>query len=342
MPAPASHDEERHSYTEFACQHGLPAYRWRLADLYVARHRFNETYCGGRLLAPHLSLDRTAPRSFGHCATTTGYGGKIQLTLNDGLVFGTKRDWVVRPWPPAQGTGRFIEDMLLRLTVRHFVMEFVRADESSYGGFGPFFVKQANLIGAALGLRPVVERRRGAGDDRPVAAAWPHCVRRADYYGTDLTEEALELAGCQSSGRRRQAPATPSRGLLELIHYLWQADRDDEVRRLVERHLGWSAVLVRSNWPLRRSVEAGREDLDGSALGEVPVRPEWLRWNGGTVRRIAEELDRSGSYADLPLLAAALVVAGCDDGRILRHLRAEIQHDRRCWAVRLLLAAADD
>jgi hypothetical protein len=337
MPVPASHEEERHSYTEFACQHGLQGYRRRLADLYASWHRFNNDWFGGRLLEPHLTLDRTAPRSLGHCTTTTGYGGKVQLTLNDGLVFGTNRDWVVRPWPPASGTGRFVEDLLLRLTTQQFVMELLRADESGYGGFGPLFVTQANVIGVALGLELVVPRRRGPADRRPVAASWPHCVRPPGYYGTDLTDEALELAGGRLILRRLKTVCVPSQGLLELMQHLWDRGRPEQARQLVERHLRWYAALARSRWPVRRPIEAGLADVDGSPLGEVRLRPEWLTWNGGTARRLAEAIDRCGNFADLPLLAEVLEAAGCDDGRVLRHLRAEMGHDRRCWVLRLLL-----
>jgi hypothetical protein len=44
------------------------------------------------------------------------------------------------------------------------------------------------------------------------------------------------------------------------------------------------------------------------------------------------------AYLELPILADALEEAGCDDGRILRHLRARTKgHDARCWVVNGLL-----
>jgi hypothetical protein len=337
MATPMSHEEERQAYAEFASLHAEDDYRTRLAELYASWRDFNDRFFEVRLLEPHLTIGRTAPRSLGHCAKTTDYGGKVAVTLNAGLVFGTNRDWVIHRWPPAEGTRRFIENLLLRLTVRQFISEVSGDDEPGYRGFGPKFVRHANRIGKELWLRPVVERRRGAGDREPVARGWPHCVRPADYYGDDVTERALDLA--RGSARRLGvAPPTASQGLLEFLLFLLNAGRTGDARLLVARHLEWVRGLRESRWPTRRRVEAGRQDVDGSPLGVVTLSPEWLKWNDGTVARIAQGVHQFGNYGDLPILADALEEAGCEDGRILRHLRAPMEHSRRCWVLRLLLA----
>jgi hypothetical protein len=337
MATRVSHQEERQAYAEFARAHAEEDYRTRLAELYAAWRQFNDGFFRGRLLEPHLALDRTAPRSLGHCAPTTGYGGQVQITLNAGLVFGSNRDWVVRPWPTAQGTKRFLDDLLLRLTVRQFVVEVVGDDERGYRGFGPQFVAHANRIGGRLGLAPVVKRRWGADDTRPVARGWPHCVRPDGYYGGDVTQAALDLAGDGTGGSGDAAP-TPSQGVLELLQYLLRAGRADEAQRLVNSHLKWLCAGRESRWPAPRLVEAGVRDVDDSPLGEVTVRPEWLAWNGGTVLRLAEGIYQCRNFIDLPLLAEALEAAGCDDGRMLRHLRERMGHSRRCWVLRRLLS----
>jgi hypothetical protein len=90
--------------------------------------------------------------------------------------------------------------------------------------------------------------------------------------------------------------------------------------------------------PVRRRVERGDTDVDGSPLGEVGFDPAWLKWNDGTVRRIAQGIKATRAFADLPILADALEEAGCCDGRILHHLRAAMAHDSRCWVLRLVLA----
>lgn len=341
MATRTTHDEERLAYADFAILHSDEIYRTRLAELYASWGEFNEEFFAGeghptgRLRVPHLAIGRSAPRSLGHCSGTTDYGGKVQLTLNAGLVFGTNLEWVVSPLP-AVGTRRFINDLLLRLAVRQYVLETLGDEEPGYRGYGPKFVEQANRIGVALGLGPVVARRRGTVSREQVASGWPHCVRPPGYYGDDITETALGLAGGLT--RRRRSFAAPSLGLLELLVYLLTAGRADDARRLVVRHLDWLRAASESRWPTRRQVEAGAQDVDGSPLGEVVFDPAWLKWTGGTVRNIAAGVQASRTFEDLPILADALEEAGCKDGRFLRHLRERMEHGPRCWVLRLLLA----
>jgi hypothetical protein len=107
-------------------------------------------------------------------------------------------------------------------------------------------------------------------------------------------------------------------------------------------YLAWTRGWGQSDWPVRKPTEAGLQDVDGAPLGEVALRKEWLEWNGGTVRRIIQGIAKFRSYAEMPLLALALQEAGCQDGRILRHLRAPLTHGRCCWVLRGLLALAGD
>ena len=151
MITPVSHDEERRAYADFASRHGEAQYRAPLAELYATWLGFSNEYFAGRLLEPHLAFGRTAPRSLGHCQQTTGYGGRLQITFNDGLVIAPNRDWVINPWP-APGLQRFVEDLLLRFTVRQHVLEVEGAQEEGYRGYGPRFTKEANRIGLTLGL----------------------------------------------------------------------------------------------------------------------------------------------------------------------------------------------
>src|SRR4051812_36082053 len=108
------HDAERRAFADFACLRNDQdpdkcRYAERLAPLYVTWGRFNGEYFDGRLVEPHITIARTAPRSLGHCEKTTGYGGKVEFTLNERLTFGTGRPRLVNPWPPAEGTRLFIE-----------------------------------------------------------------------------------------------------------------------------------------------------------------------------------------------------------------------------------------
>jgi hypothetical protein len=68
-----------------------------------------------------------------------------------------------------------------------------------------------------------------------------------------------------------------------------------------------------------------------------PFDPSWLQWNDGTVRRIAESIYAERAFARMPVLADALLDAGCDNDDILSHCREPgAVHARGCWVVDLL------
>lgn len=57
------------------------------------------------------------------------------------------------------------------------------------------------------------------------------------------------------------------------------------------------------------------------------LSPDWITWNDGTVRRLARAIYDEGRWQDLPLLADALLDAGCDSEELIRHC----QGYERCW-----------
>src|SRR5262245_27111661 len=158
------HLQERRAHALFASEHAESEYRPTLAGLHAAWRGFNTTYFDARLVEPHIALGRTAPRSLGHCEPTTGYGGRLQIAINEGLVIRPNRDWVRKSWP-AEGLRRFVVDLLLRFTVRQHVLEALGEEEAGYRGYGPLFTKEANRIGLQLGLPQVVARRRPGHED---------------------------------------------------------------------------------------------------------------------------------------------------------------------------------
>jgi hypothetical protein len=68
-----------------------------------------------------------------------------------------------------------------------------------------------------------------------------------------------------------------------------------------------------------------------------PLAHAILGWNDGTVRRIAEGIYAERAFARLPVLAGALLDAGCDNEELLAHCRSEGPHVKGCWAVDLIL-----
>jgi hypothetical protein len=94
-----------------------------------------------------------------------------------------------------------------------------------------------------------------------------------------------------------------------------------------------------------RSAEAGAKralcdllrDVFANPWDTVKIKRDWLRWNDGTVSRIAQSIYEECTFDRLPILADALEDAGCHDADILDHCRQPGPHVRGCWVVDLLL-----
>src|SRR5437763_1413717 len=113
-------DEERRRHVEFARKYSEEEYLVLLDKLYADWERCNK-HLDGVLKPPHIALGRTAPRSIGHCSATTGYGAPVEFLINEGLAFGTRPAWVVNPG--GVGHGRFLADLVGRLTAVQYVQE---------------------------------------------------------------------------------------------------------------------------------------------------------------------------------------------------------------------------
>jgi hypothetical protein len=68
-----------------------------------------------------------------------------------------------------------------------------------------------------------------------------------------------------------------------------------------------------------------------------PLPSSVFRWTDGTVGRIAEAIYAERAFDRLPILADALLDAGCDDEQLMAHLRSPGPHVRGCWALDLVL-----
>jgi hypothetical protein len=85
-------------------------------------------------------------------------------------------------------------------------------------------------------------------------------------------------------------------------------------------------------------------EVFGNPFRAVGLRPAWLTWSRGTVRRLAEAAYEERSLPEctldptrLGVLTDALEEAGCADADLLGHLRGPGPHVRGCWALDLLL-----
>lgn len=83
-----------------------------------------------------------------------------------------------------------------------------------------------------------------------------------------------------------------------------------------------------------RSLEAIFRDLVANPFQQVRFDPNWRTID---VIGIARAIDAEHEFGRLPMLADALMDAGCWDEAIIGHCRGQGPHARGCWLVDLIL-----
>jgi hypothetical protein len=86
------------------------------------------------------------------------------------------------------------------------------------------------------------------------------------------------------------------------------------------------------------TIQAGGNQL--AVLPLMEIAPACLQWNDGTVTRLAQAIYSEERFTDLPILADALLDAGCDNDDLMQHCRAPGVHETGCWALDLLLGTS--
>src|SRR5262245_7375188 len=119
------------------------------------------------------------------------------------------------------------------------------------------------------------------------------------------------------------------RGVDPAAEAVARANTDQSVRR----QPGFEQALERE-----RGSQCGHfREIIGNPFRPPAVDMDWLAWNDGTVRKIAQAIYVERAFDRMPVLADALEDAGCDDADLLRHCREPGEHVRGCWVVDLLL-----
>jgi hypothetical protein len=102
--------------------------------------------------------------------------------------------------------------------------------------------------------------------------------------------------------------------------------------------------LILDNFEMS-DVQPVMNRLIRDVLGDVlaPFRPadEWLHWQRGTLRTMAQIMYNEGTFSELPILADALEDAGCTEARVLEHCRIPGPHVRGCWVLDGLMQLRD-
>jgi hypothetical protein len=117
-------------------------------------------------------------------------------------------------------------------------------------------------------------------------------------------------------------------------------------RSAVARHVRWTARrIIESGYAAGRSRVARRQlslgwshllrDLFGPSFScPITADPRWLTSDAlGLARGIYDER----AFDRMPILADALLDAGCDQEELLTHCRSAGPHVRGCWAIDLIL-----
>jgi hypothetical protein len=100
----------------------------------------------------------------------------------------------------------------------------------------------------------------------------------------------------------------------------WMSARRRESNVTTGADLNIQAALVR--------------DIFGNPFRPVAADPRWLT---STVIDLAQAVYDEKAFDRLPILADALMDAGCDNEEIIAHCRGTGSHVRGCWVVDLLL-----
>jgi hypothetical protein len=171
--------------------------------------------------------------------------------------------------------------------------------------------------------------------------------RFADGLATDVERSAARKVAQQAAQvrgvtprptaprwERRAASAVYCATARDAMEAAWNA------RQFVVEALVWRAGgYVEGD---ARSVEHGEQGPQAALVREIignPFRPVAFdpRWRSSDVLGLAHGIYTDRAFDRLPVLADALMDAGCADEDILAHCRGAGPHVRGCWVVDLVL-----
>jgi hypothetical protein len=171
--------------------------------------------------------------------------------------------------------------------------------------------------------------------EHPSAAVLRAGVLSAERFADDEIDRAAfeaEVAAAREAGRGISVTAAPAfiaghSTLAAAFEGAW------EVARL--------GPMAGGDWNGEgfRAEQAAQCDLIREVFNNpfFPVEPPaCLPRKGGSIRALAETIDRERTFAESPVLADALQDAGCENGPLLDHLRSAGPHLRGCWALDLV------
>jgi hypothetical protein len=198
---------------------------------------------------------------------------------------------------------------------------------------------------------------RDRAADRQLRLFTVACCRRAGDELGERGRRALALAERCAEG---EAPDEQMAALEEELRAPGVLFEDPKVRAIAalvspEGTLldGGADVVVLAVRALAGSPDASQYSRERAAQAELlrevfgnPFRPppsfdpRWRAWDEARVVKMAEGIYEEGAFERMPILADALLDAGCEDELLLAHCSMPGEHVRGCWLLDLLLEKA--
>jgi hypothetical protein len=178
--------------------------------------------------------------------------------------------------------------------------------------------------------REAVDSAERYADGLGQAVRWVRRGRHA-FYGSQYLDAAVEDAVCK-----------------EPSHCAGSAAQSVMVAAYWTGRKGYDRASIETRYAARETERARQlaavHCVFGNPFHSVAVVPGWLRWNDGTVVKLAQAAYQERQLptghldpARLAILADALEEADCSEPELLRHLREPGPHVRCCWALDLIL-----
>jgi hypothetical protein len=124
---------------------------------------------------------------------------------------------------------------------------------------------------------------------------------------------------------RRDTQSIAHRAVTAYRDFVWRSECSAR-----KSNVEWAEVRVLADRPLSDLFR----DIFGNPYRLVSVASVWLT---SDVRTLAEGIYEDRAFDRMPILADALMDAGCDNEDILDHCRSAGPHVRGCWVIDLLL-----
>jgi hypothetical protein len=170
----------------------------------------------------------------------------------------------------------------------------------------------------------------GGAGRRELEAAEAQAFEVTDGLAVAYGYVRFDGGGVQAVG----IPVSPSGGIVPNV---WERATTAARIAVILPHLaaGRTARDFRTEWAVQSVL---LRDIFGNPFRSSPPFPQpVLAWNDSTIKRIAQGIYDERAFDRLPILADALLDAGCDDEELIRHCRSDGPHVRGCWAVDLIL-----